>query len=72
MYEEFDKNRLVLAEMIYSKEGGFTEHQIAQEYKKKTGRLIVDANCSVSGYLRDLRDLGSLSLQSGKYHVRRQ
>jgi hypothetical protein len=72
MCEEFEKNRRVLAEMIYSQEGDFTEYQIAQEYKKKTGRLIVDANRSVSAYLRDLRDLGSLSLQAGKYHVIRQ
>jgi hypothetical protein len=72
MCKEFDSNRRILAEVIYSTNGEFTEHQIAQEYKKRTGRLMVDANSSVSGYLRDLRDLGSLSLQSGKYHVRHQ
>lgn len=72
MCEEFDHNRRVLADVIYSENGEFTEEKIANEYKKRTGVLMVDASLSVAGYLRDLRDLGSLSMQGGKYQVRRQ
>jgi hypothetical protein len=71
MCEEFDKNRRILAAVIYSTPGEFTEQQIAKEYKRQTGSFMVDAGLSISGYLKDLRDLGSLSLYAGRYQVRR-
>ena len=69
MCKEFDENLRVLADVIYSEVGEFTEEKIAREYKKRTGFLMVNASISVSGFLKDLRDLGSLSLHAGKYQV---
>jgi hypothetical protein len=69
MCDEFDQNRRALMDLIYSK-NEFTESEIIAEYKEKRGFFIVDAVQSISGYLRDLREMGILSYSQGRYHVK--
>ena len=68
MCDEFRRNVRTLADIIYSRTD-FTEAEITKEYKDKTGRLVVDASQSISGYLRELRELGALRYTNGRYHV---
>ena len=70
MCEEFDQNRRTLAQLIFSTTGEFTERDMIQKYKKKTGYLVVDGKSSVTRFVRDLRELGALSQHAGRYRVK--
>lgn len=68
MCQELEKNRRILAEIIFARHR-FTAREIFDAYKSRTGFLLVDGVFGVEGYMRHLHELGVLEFKSGKYTV---
>lgn len=68
MCGELEKNRRILAELIYGRRQ-FTLRQLIKAYKARAGSLLVDGCLGVSGYVRFLQEYGVLVFRQGKYIV---
>lgn len=70
MLDQFERNRQLLARLIYTQPREFTENKIKQLYLQETGSLLVDAVHSISSFLRLQTEHGSLAYRDGQYYVK--
>lgn len=68
MCKEFEKNRSLLASLVYSKKT-FTANDIAREYKAHTGTLIIDGRETIREFIMGLVEMGTLEEEGGHFRV---
>jgi len=69
MYKEYDENREKLAELVFEMRT-FTEDELTERFSTmRHGNIEIGRLQTIHDYLDDLRELGVLGFEEGRYYV---
>jgi len=69
MCKEYDENGERLAELVFNL-GSFTEDELVRKFSKmQSGSIEIGRLQSIHDYLDDLREMGVLAFEGGRYKV---